>query len=227
MCHWRKITDLREGAHFRYWTINILNCLQLRPRCLFLTMCCLINIIFALIAVFVSDDPFIFSSWDEFGENSTVKHRSEQTSIITSPRAPIGNESEINRSAMQVTIDQFFLAQTVHHFYHIPLACCYSIVWPRRVVWQPQITHPGITTFYNFSIQVRNYSLMHIDSTTACFICWPTPPHHSTVILGMIIIIIIWVWYLFQLHWVTVSCAHRQPSHRASAVYKHLSRDWQ
>ena len=128
MCHWRKITDLREGAHFRYWTINILNCLQLRPRCLFLTMCCLINIIFALIAVFVSDDPFIFSSWDESGKDSTSQHRSEQTSIITSPRAPIGNKSEINRSAMQITIDQFIHVQTVNHNYHILLAHCDSIV---------------------------------------------------------------------------------------------------
>ena len=93
-----------------------------------LTMCCLINIIFALIAVFVSDDPFIFSSWDEFGENSTVQDRSEQTSIITSPRAPIGNKSEINHSAMQITIDEFFLVQTAHHNYHILLAHCDSIV---------------------------------------------------------------------------------------------------
>ena len=126
---------MREGAHFRYWTINILNCLQLRPRCLFLTMCCLINIIFALIAVFVSDDPFIFSNYDESGKDLTSQHRSEQTSIITSPRAPIGNDSEMNHSVgcdvcntMQVPIDHFFLVQTVHHYYHMLLAHCHSIV---------------------------------------------------------------------------------------------------
>ena len=81
-----------------------------------------------LIAVFVSDDPFIFSSWVESGNDSTLQHRSEQTSIITSPRAPIGNKSEIYHSAMQVTIDQFILVQTVNHNYHILLAHCDSIV---------------------------------------------------------------------------------------------------
>ena len=89
-----------------------------------------------LIAVFVSDDPFIFSSWVESGNDSTLQHRSEQTSIITSPRAPIGNKSEINRSAMQVTIDQFILVQTVNHNNHILLAHCDSIVWPRWVAFQ-------------------------------------------------------------------------------------------
>ena len=67
-----------------------------------------------LIAVFVSDNPFIFSSWVESGNDSTLQHRSEQTSIITSPRAPIGNKSEINHYAMQITIDQFFLVQTAN-----------------------------------------------------------------------------------------------------------------
>ena len=75
-----------------------------------------------LFAVFVSDDPFIFSRWDGHGKGSTSQHRSEQTSIITSPRAPIGNKSELNHSAMQVTIDQFFLLQTVHHYHNKLLA---------------------------------------------------------------------------------------------------------
>lgn len=94
-----------------------------------------------LIAVFVSDDPFIFSSWDESGQDSTSRHRSEQTSIFTSPRAPIGNDSEMNHSVgcdvcntMQVPIDHFFLVQTVHHYYHMLLAHCHSIVWPGRLV---------------------------------------------------------------------------------------------
>ena len=81
---------------------------------------------FVLITAFVSDDPFIFSNWDESGKDSTSQHRSEPTSIITSPRAPIGNKSEMNHSAIQVTIDQFFLVQTAHHYYHILLAHCDS-----------------------------------------------------------------------------------------------------
>ena len=161
-------------------------------------MCFFYNVLFdVLIAVFVSDDPFILSSWDESGNDSTLQHRSEQTSIITSPRAPIGNKSEINHSAMQVTTDQFILVHTVYHFYHFLLAHCDFILWPKRnhlvdlYVCNASHYYSSLaqTIHNNYQIllaycdsivwpiltfQVRNYPLMHIDGTTAWYICWPS-----------------------------------------------------
>ena len=150
---------------------------------------------------------------------------------------------------MQVTTDQFILVHTVYHFYHFLLAHCDFILWPKRnhlvdlYVCNTSHYYSSLaqTIHNNYQIllaycdsivwpiltfQVRNYPLRHIDGTTAWYIAGPAPPHHSTVMLGMIIIII-WIFHLFQLHWVTVSYPHPQPSNRVSAVYKHRLRDSQ
>ena len=152
---------------------------------------------------------------------------------------------------MQVTNDQFILVHTVYHFYHFLLAHCDFILWPKRnhlvdlYVCNASHYYSSLaqTIHNNYQIllaycdsivwpiltfQVRNYPLMHIDGTTAWYICWlSTSPSFCCYTGHDYYYYYKWVLHLFQLHWVTVSYPHRQPSHRVSAVYKHRLRDWQ
>ena len=98
---------------------------------------------------------------------------------------------------MQVTTDQFILVHTVYHFYHFLLAHCDFILWPKRnhlvdlYVCNASHYYSSLaqTIHNNYQIllaycdsivwpiltfQVRNYPLMHIDGTTAWYICWPS-----------------------------------------------------